>query len=161
MTYHILETLARYKQWADAGLYRVIMSNRTRIGPEDMGILIRILDHSHVVDQIFRSHLQGIPHDYESANSITLPGLDEMAEAVARADRWYVNYVAAVADAELLEAVPFTFTDGTPACMRRSEMLLHVMTHSAYHRGNAGILLQKNGIPPNKDVLTRFVLESA
>ena len=160
MTYHILETLARYKQGADAGLYSVIATNRTRIGPEDMAILIRILDHSHVVDRIFRSHLQGIPHGYESANSEPSPGFDELAEAVARADRWYVNYVAAVTDTELLETVQFTFTDGMSARMRRSEMLLHVMTHSAYHRGNAGILLQKNGIPPNKDVLTRFILES-
>jgi uncharacterized damage-inducible protein DinB len=41
--------------------------------------------------------------------------------------------------------------------MRRSEMLLHVCLHGCYHRGNAGLVLQKNGIAPNSDRMTDFL----
>ena len=41
--------------------------------------------------------------------------------------------------------------------MWRGDMLLHVALHGTYHRGNAGILLQKNGVAPNDDRLTDFL----
>jgi uncharacterized damage-inducible protein DinB len=36
-------------------------------------------------------------------------------------------------------------------------MILHVALHGTYHRGSAGILLQKNGVAPNSDRLTDFL----
>jgi uncharacterized damage-inducible protein DinB len=41
--------------------------------------------------------------------------------------------------------------------MTRGEMLLHVATHGTYHRGNIGIVLQKNGIAPPPDRMTDFL----
>ena len=55
------------------------------------------------------------------------------------------------------EPLDFTFTSGKPARMRRGEIILHVLLHGTYHRGNAGILLQKNGVAPNDDRLTDFL----
>jgi uncharacterized damage-inducible protein DinB len=43
----------------------------------------------------------------------------------------------------------FVFTNGTPARMQRGEIMLHVCLHGIYHRGNADIILQKNGIASN------------
>jgi uncharacterized damage-inducible protein DinB len=44
--------------------------------------------------------------------------------------------------------------------MTRGEIILHVCSHGTYHRGNAGIILQKNRITPNDDRMTDF-LESS
>jgi uncharacterized damage-inducible protein DinB len=44
--------------------------------------------------------------------------------------------------------------------MTRGEILLHVCLHGTYHRGNAGLILLKNGIQPNLDAVTDF-LEAA
>jgi uncharacterized damage-inducible protein DinB len=44
--------------------------------------------------------------------------------------------------------VDFVFASGAPARMTRGEILLHVCPHGTYHRGNAGVLLQKSGAPP-------------
>jgi uncharacterized damage-inducible protein DinB len=54
----------------------------------------------------------------------------------------------------------FAFTNGTPARTSRGEIILHVCLHGTYHRGNAGIVLQKNGIKPNDARMTDF-LETA
>ena len=41
--------------------------------------------------------------------------------------------------------------------MTRGEMLLHVALHAAGHRGQAALLLQKNGIEPWPDRITDFL----
>jgi uncharacterized damage-inducible protein DinB len=47
--------------------------------------------------------------------------------------------------------------NGGPARMTRGEMLLHVAMHAAGHRGQAALLLQKNGIQPWPDRITDFL----
>jgi uncharacterized damage-inducible protein DinB len=44
--------------------------------------------------------------------------------------------------------------------MTRGEILLHVCLHGAYHRGNAGAVLQLKGLKPSPDALTDY-LEAA
>lgn len=41
--------------------------------------------------------------------------------------------------------------------MRRSEMLLHLLTHGSYHRGMVGRTLAEAGIQPPKDSLTVYL----
>ena len=41
--------------------------------------------------------------------------------------------------------------------MTRGDILSHVCLHGTYHRGNAGIILQKNGIEPNDDRMTDYL----
>jgi uncharacterized damage-inducible protein DinB len=58
---------------------------------------------------------------------------------------------------EVDEAIDFSFSNGESAHMTRGEMLLHVATHAAGHRGQVAFLLQKNGIQPWPDRLTDFL----
>jgi uncharacterized damage-inducible protein DinB len=75
-------------------------------------------------------------------------------------DAWYVSYVDSLAASDFDVPVDFVFTSGKPARMTRGEIILHVCTHGTYHRGNAGILLQKSGSSPYQDGITDF-LEAA
>ena len=58
--------LVGYKRWADRGLHDVVSRNLDRLPNEDAVIMLRILDHIHVVDRIFQYHLQGLPHSYKA-----------------------------------------------------------------------------------------------
>ncbi|WP_423234932.1 DinB family protein [Amphibiibacter pelophylacis] len=51
----------------------------------------------------------------------------------------------------------FTFTDGERGSMTREEMLLHIITHGSYHRGNVGQMLKSIGMNPPRDLYTRFL----
>lgn len=75
-------------------------------------------------------------------------------------DDWYTSYVGNLPEQNFEQPIDFVFTNGSPARMRRGEIILHVCLHGTYHRGNAGIVLQKNGIAPNNDRMTDF-LETA
>jgi uncharacterized damage-inducible protein DinB len=53
--------------------------------------------------------------------------------------------------------VHFTFTDGDKGTMSCEEMLLHVITHSGYHRGSIGQMLEDLGTDSPPDSLTKFL----
>ena len=144
----------------DRGLYQVLADNFDRLDTEDASITLRILDHIHVVDRIFQHHLQGRPHAFQAPRSAVLPDLPKLAEDARDADDWFVSYVSDLPAGDFDQPLDFTFTNGTPTRMTRGEIILHVCLHGTYHRGNAGILLQKKGITPNRDAMTDF-LEAA
>jgi hypothetical protein len=117
---HSYSQLVSYKRWADRGLYDVVGQKLEWLDAQEAAVLLRILDHIHVVDRIFQHHLQGLPHTFQAPRSEQIPEFPALAESVREIDDWYASYVG----------------------------------------GNAGILLQKNGISPNDDRMTDF-LESA
>ena len=63
MTDHPHAQLVSCKRWADRGLYDVIGQNLDRLGSEDAAILLRILDHIHVVDRILLQKNGVAPND--------------------------------------------------------------------------------------------------
>lgn len=160
MNSHPYSHLIRYKQWADRGLYEVAATNFDRLGTQDATILLRVLDHIHVVDRVFQHHLQRLPHTFHAPRSEETPNLQRLTVDAREVDDWYASYVDSLSTEDFEQPVDFVFTSGRPARMTRGEIILHVCLHGTYHRGNAGILLQKNGISPNDDRLTDF-LETA
>src|SRR4029453_6957791 len=149
--------LIRYKRWADGGLYQGVEGHLHRVGDFDKGGLLQVLDHMHAGDRIFQHHLRGKRSGYERPRSGEPMSFAVLAEQVRELDDWYVDYVGALPEDRIDETIDFAFPNGGPARMRRGDMLLHVALHGTYHRGNAGILLQKNGVAPNDDRLTDFL----
>lgn len=157
MTTHPYSPLIGYKQWADDGLLAVINGTLARLDADDTTILRRILDHIHAVDMIFQHHLRGLPHSFQAPRSAELPDFHTLATGMREVDQWYSSYVANMPEQDLEQSVDFAFSNGSPARMSRAEIILHVCLHGAYHRGNAGLVLQKKGIAPNNDRLTDFL----
>jgi uncharacterized damage-inducible protein DinB len=86
-----------------------------------------------------------------------LPTLDALQTAMTETDNWYEQYVANVSEAALNETLAFTFTDGDAGQMTRLEILMHVITHGSYHRGNVGQILKSLAINPPRDLYTKFL----
>jgi uncharacterized damage-inducible protein DinB len=149
------------KRWADRGLYDAVSRNLDQLLPEDAFIMLRILDHIHVVDRIFQHHLQGLPHTFRAARSEKVPDFEALASSTREVDDWYASYVGSLTEDEFEQPVNFVFTSGKPARMRRGEIILHVCLHGTYHRGNAGAVLQLRGLVPSRDSITDFLEEAA
>jgi uncharacterized damage-inducible protein DinB len=150
-------TLMHTKRWATNGLNSVIAGNLDRIAADERILVLRLLDHTQAVDDIFRHILETRPHGYRAPRSTELPSFDVLAgKARATAD-WYADYADALLPEEVDEAISFPFANGEPARMTRGEILLHVAMHAAGHRGQVALLLQKNGIQPWPDRITDFL----
>jgi uncharacterized damage-inducible protein DinB len=149
------------KRWADRGLYEAAGRNLDRLSAEDTFLLLRVLDHIHVVDRIFQHHLLGRPHAFQAARSETMPEFQALADSARELDDWYASYVGGLAKADFAEPIDFVFTSGKPARMTRGQILLHVCLHGTYHRGNAGALLQLRGLTPSPDSITDYLEDAA
>lgn len=161
MSANVLVPMLQYKRWAGRGLYEVISQHLEQIETGDRAILMRILDHILAVDLIFQANLQHLPQQLKAPRSTDIPSCAALAEGSRQADNWYVAYVRSLAADEFDQVLDFRYTNGSPASMSRRDMLLHVCLHGTYHRGNAGILLQKNGIPHNNDRFNDFLEQAA
>jgi uncharacterized damage-inducible protein DinB len=150
-------TLIQQKRWATNGLNAVIAENVDRLPADEQVLIRRLLDHIQVVDEIFRHNLEGRLHGYGAPRSAELPTLEALASSARATADWYADYADALLPEQVDEALSFSFANGKPARMTRGEMLLHVTTHAAGHRGQAALLLQKNGIVPWPDRITDFL----
>jgi uncharacterized damage-inducible protein DinB len=102
-------------------------------------------------------HLDGETHPFSATNTIETPTLAELCVQVTENDAWFEKFVMEVSGVELQATVKFTFIDGDAGAMTREEMLLHVITHGVYHRGNVGQLLESISVTPPRDLYTKFL----
>jgi uncharacterized damage-inducible protein DinB len=156
----ILPALFAQKSWSNNELFNQLA---TVTSPEHADALhgaIRTLNHIYVVDRIFRAHLLDEPHGYSATNTDATPSLGELHFATAETDAWYEQYSAAITPITpitLQESIAFRFTDGDAGRMTREEMLAHIITHGAYHRGNVGQILKSISVSPPRDLLKKFL----
>lgn len=147
-----LRMLARYSAWANERLFLLLstLSNEVVTGkhPSSFGSIAGTLSHVHVVDLIWQAHLQGREHGFTSRNTDHEPAMGSLMLSQAALDMWFVAYADGLNATAHDEVVQFNFVDGGAGAMSRSEMLLHVVNHKTYHRGNVANLLHHAGVRP-------------
>ena len=152
-----IRSLFAQRSWANNELFNLLATLPTQPHGGALHTAIRTLNHIHVVDRIFQAHLLGQEHGYTATNTPETPELGDLQFSVAETDAWFERYSTVVSASELQERVQFRFTDGDTGMMTREEMLLHVIMHGAYHRGNVGQVLKSISIAPPRDLYTKFL----
>ena len=152
-----IQSLFAQKSWANNELFNALAAVNDAAHAEAVHTAIRTLNHIYVVDRIFQAHLLGEPHGYPATNTEATPELDDLQFSVAETDAWYESYVSRSSAQALGESLTFRFTDGDAGTMTREEMLLHVVTHGSYHRGNVGQVLKSISVAPPRDLYTKFL----
>jgi uncharacterized damage-inducible protein DinB len=127
-----IHSLFSQKSWANNELFNVLATVTAEEHTDTLHSAIRMLNHIYVVDRIFKAHLLGEQH-------------------------WYERYARGASENQLGESISFRFTDGDAGTMTRGEMLMHVITHGAYHRGNVGQMLKFISVAPPRDLYTKFL----
>ncbi len=159
MSTETMMSLFGYKCWANSELFSLLAA----LPPEHserVHTCVRTLNHIYVVDRIFRAHLSGEPRPFDATNTKATPSLEQLRADVEATDAWYRNYVSSLTAPALSEVLAFTFTDGDQGRMSREEILLHVLTHGGYHRGNVGQVLKSISVAPPRDLYTKFLHQS-
>ncbi|HWT19165.1 MAG TPA: DinB family protein [Variovorax sp.] len=157
MVNNVLHQLFRYKAWANDQLLTALAGLGD--GSPITALAIKALSHTYVVDRIFAAHIRREAHAYTSANSSEMPTLEDLSADLRESDQEYIGYVSALDLDQLAERIDFAFTDGAPGRMSREEMLMHVVTHGAGHRGQVSALMLLNSVPPAKDGFTTYLHE--
>lgn len=150
-----LHRLFRYKAWANDQLLAALAKHGG--DPLITNLAIKALSHTYVVDRIFSAHMKRKAHTYTSANLSEMPTLEDLSADIRASDQEYIGYVSALDRDQLTERIDFTFTDGAPGCMSREEMLMHVITHGAGHRGQVSAVMLLNSVAPATDGFTTYL----
>jgi len=154
---NFVQRMTRYKAWANAKTYEALRSIPTEeIYKERKSCFSSILStlaHNYAIDDIFRAHIQGKPHQYASKNVEQPATLEDLNVMVGEMDAWWVSYADGLEEHEEDEVVNFTFVDGSKGAMTRREMILHTVNHSTYHRGYIDEMLYSiSVVPPTADL---------
>jgi uncharacterized damage-inducible protein DinB len=149
--------LARYNAWANKLIFdavaRLPEGEATQQRPTLFKNMVHTLNHNYVIDLIFQAHLEGRDHGFTARNTAEHPPLHELSQAQEVVDNWYIAWSDRMSDSELDERVTFTYVGGGQGVMTRSEMLLHVVNHTTYHRGFvADLFYQIPARPPTTDL---------
>lgn len=152
-----VQMLTRYKAWADEITFESVSTlPKEEIVKErqtTFKTIIHTLNHIHVIDDIFKAHLEGRKHGYTARNTETSPGLDRLWAATDAMDRWYIDLTDRLTEDELSDIVEFEFVGGGRGAMSRMEILLHLVNHATYHRGFvADMMYQVPVRPPASDL---------
>ena len=160
-----VQTLTRYKAWADELFLDAVaeLPDQQIVAPRPIlfGSIVRTLNHSYAMDQVWKAHLLGIAHGFTSRNPESHPPFAELRVGQREIDAWFVNYANELRPEELTQVVDFTFIGGGDGSMTRGEILLHIVNHTTYHRGHvADMLYHLSKRPPTTD-LPVFLRERA
>ena len=149
--------LFAHKAWCNAGMIAAFRGAPPEADPRQMAVALYTLDHTSIVDQIFRARLTGEKTAFTAVVATARPDLGQLAATMDATDAWYLAYARGVDSAELHQVVEFTFVaDGEPGRMTRAEILAHVIAHGASHRGAIGQMLQAAGATGPPDMVTTF-----
>src|ERR1700741_5663859 len=88
-------TLARYKSWADdltlSAVAALPPGEAAREPPTLFKSITGTLNHSYVVDLIWRAHLEGRQHGFPARNVVPYPELEALTAAQRRGNEWVVR----------------------------------------------------------------------
>ena len=149
--------LTRYNAWANRMIFDAVAALPAGEAIKERQSLFRnmvhTINHNSVIARIWQAHLEGREHGYETRNTKDHPPLAELWRLQQEIDRWYIAWSDALSEAALDEKVNFTLIGGNPGVMTRGEVLLHIVTHTSYHRGFvADLFFQVPARPPTTDI---------
>ncbi len=153
-------SLLKYKAWSDSQLHAAVAGLAQDFHASEKHTAMRLLNHIHVVDQIFIANLTGKAHAFTVTNTEATPTIDDLSWAQQETNAWLIDYAQTLDAIDIQKPVAFMFTDGDKGSMSRSEMLTHIIAHGTYHRGAVGRILSARSVAAPRDLFTKFLHES-
>ena len=157
--------LTRYNHWANKVMFDAVAAlpegEATKPRTSLFKNMVHTLNHNYVIGLIWQAHLEGRDHGMTARNTPDHPPLGELWAKQQTLDDWYIRWSDGLTDEKLDRPVSFTLIGGNKGVMTGREILLHIVTHSSYHRGYvADFFFQVPARAPQMD-LPIFVRECA
>ena len=158
MSNDFLVSLFEHKAWCNQGLIEALRSAPADVDRRQMAVILLTLDHTSIVDQLFKARLAGEAEPgFEDVVARRLPDLDGLGSTMAATDAWLIDYAGRATPADLETVVVFKFvSDEDEGRMIKGQMLAHLITHGASHRGAIGKMLEGLNLQGAPDMVTTF-----
>ncbi|HET8715937.1 MAG TPA: DinB family protein [Holophagaceae bacterium] len=145
----LIRDLYAHQEWADAAHWRAIEASAA--AREDREIRDRLF-HIHVVQQIWLARWQGL--DFAPPQATDHASLADLRHYARACHVALSAYLSLRKPGDLAEPIAYRNLAGEAFTQPLEELMLHLATHSHYHRGqNAARLRALGAQPPDTDLV--------
>lgn len=157
LTQSAATNLLEYKLWADDLTLEAVAALPAAEAHRERRTLFKsilgTLNHSYVVDLIWRAHLEGREHGFTSRKVVVHDDIAALQHAQRACNEWLRTWCLSQTDATLEELVSFRFVSGEVGRMSRGAIVMHIVNHATYHRGwVSDLFYQIPAKPPTTDL---------
>jgi uncharacterized damage-inducible protein DinB len=135
-----LQRLVQHLAWADA---RVLEGLRAR--PPGDAAALEYFAHVVAVEHLWMARIKGMRPEFPAWPTLSLEKCAALAE---RNRRELESMIAGFEPHDLAREVPYINSAGDAFVSRVDDILLHVMLHGAYHRGQVSLIVRRAGGTP-------------
>lgn len=154
-----LPMAARYNRWANRRIYdaAATLSDEDRKADRRafFGSIHNTLNHILLSDLIYRERLEKKPTSFTRLDEVLYDDFDELRDAHAANDGWYVGFADSVDEETLAGTLSFdTVETGEHFSLPLRTCLANLFEHQIHHRGQTHHMLSHAGIyPPPLDIV--------
>jgi uncharacterized damage-inducible protein DinB len=147
-SYYVIQ--ADYQHWANDVLFSALDHLRPEVIGSDQGLFFHSIhhtvDHMLLVSRSWLARMKGesFAADYKA---ISIPDWRELKIALRKEVRHLQDWLAARPDEFFEKQLSFGGSDGKPREMWVRDMLAHLFTHYAHHRGQVSAVVTRLGGP--------------
>lgn len=147
-SYYIIQ--ADYQHWANEVLFTALEHLQPEFIASDQGLFFKSIhhtvDHMLLVSQSWLARLQGdnLTPNYRE---ISHPDWRELTNSLRQETRKLQSWLTAQPDEYYDRQIGFTGSDGKIRTMWVRDMLAHLFTHYAHHRGQVSAVATRLGAP--------------
>jgi len=135
-----LTRLFEYDAWANREVLSGLRAQSAR-QPRPLKLMAHILSSQH----LWKARLEHQPYTEPVWPDCTIEECEKQAEEL---QTLWKTYLMASSEADLAQTVDYKNSQGEPWTSRKDDILMHLITHSAYHRGQAATAVRAAGFTP-------------
>jgi uncharacterized damage-inducible protein DinB len=157
MTIETFHQLYLYNWWANCRLLDTIQVLSSAELGRDLGgsfpSVHKTLLHIHWVDMLFLRRWRGLSTEDLAAPPV-LKTIEEIRASWERVRKEQVQFLEHVKDADLNKILSYIDSRGRSISIPLQQVMLHLVNHSTYHRGQLASQLRQLGkVPPPTDFI--------
>jgi uncharacterized damage-inducible protein DinB len=150
-----IRTLYRYNEWAHRRLLDAISALRPEELTQDLGGSFKTIRDvtAHVVSTEW-SWLErwGGMSPTAAPDWVDNGDMNEIVAKLREVEAKRAQFFETVSDSDMSRPIEFRYLSGQPGVHALQELMIHVVNHSTYHRGQiASMLRQLGSAPPSTD----------
>ncbi|HUM03915.1 MAG TPA: DinB family protein [Terriglobales bacterium] len=136
----------RYDHWAHHEWLDAL-----RASPSPLPGALRFVGHNLAAEKLWLERLERVPQSMPVWPNPTVEQCSTLADEML--SKWE-TYLAQLPPDDFTKVIDYRNSKGEPWSSRVDDILVHVLVHSAYHRGQAALEMRAAGFqPPNTDFI--------
>jgi uncharacterized damage-inducible protein DinB len=132
--------LFAYDAWANQ---EVLAGLHTAVAPVPRAL--QLMAHIFAAERLWLARLEQKPQTLPVWPELTIEECDRQA---AELPALWKSYLSNRSESDLAEVVTYRNSKGEPWSSRKDDILMHLITHSAYHRGQVALTIRAAGSTP-------------